>query len=73
MTNLAESVISQALELNASERSTLVERLLASLDVPDPSIDEIWEKEADARVEAFNRGEISAVPASTVFQKYNKV
>jgi hypothetical protein len=72
VTNLAESVISQALDLNALERSILVERLVASLDIPDPSIDEIWGKEADARVEAFNRGEISAVSASAVFQKYKK-
>ena len=52
------SVVNQALELTASERSGVIEKLLISLDMPDDSIDTIWEKEADARIEAYEKGEI---------------
>ena len=72
MSNSAKTVISQALELKASERSVVAEALLASLDSPDLRIDEIWSKEADARVEAYNQGEIDTIPAKDVFAKHQK-
>lgn len=69
MTNSAKDVISQALELKASERSVIAEALLASLDSPDHRIDEIWAKEVDARIEAYNRGDIDAISAEDVFAR----
>ncbi|HET7611408.1 MAG TPA: addiction module protein [Rhodanobacteraceae bacterium] len=70
MTDSAKSLIDQALKLKASERAAVAERLLASLDVPDPAIDAAWAHEANARVEAHDRGEIESVPAEDVFAKY---
>jgi hypothetical protein len=49
-----------------------VEKLLFSLDSPDTNIDAIWAKEADARIEAYDRGEIETVSATEVFDKYRK-
>jgi len=63
-------IVSQALELSASDRSDVVEKLLSSLDVPDSEIDEIWAQEADARVEAFEQGEIASKSMEEVFRKY---
>ena len=71
MTNAATAVIDQALKLKASERAAIAERLLLSLDVPDPEIDAAWAREANARVEAHDRGEIASVAAEDVFAKYN--
>lgn len=72
MTYAANSILNQALELSASERADVAERLLSSLDNPDANIDAVWAKEADARIEAYDRGEIEAVPAAEVFKKYSK-
>ena len=36
----------------------------------DPQLDAIWAKEADARVEAYKRGEIEKFSANDVFAKY---
>ena len=69
MTNAA-AVIDQALKLKASERAAIAERLLLSLDVPDPEMDAAWAREANARIEAHDRGEIESVPAEDVFAKY---
>lgn len=71
MTDSANTVIDQALKLNARERAAVAERLLMSLDVPDPDIDAAWAREADARVEAHDRGEIGSIPAEDVFAKYH--
>ena len=70
MTKSANNILNQALELTASERADVVEKLLSSLDAPDSIIDSIWANEADARVEAFERGEISSISAEKVFKKY---
>ena len=70
MTEPANTILNQALELTASERSDVAEKLLSSLDTPDSRIDSIWAKEADARVEAFERGELGSSSAEEVFRKY---
>ena len=70
MTHSAADVIDQALKLKASERAAVAEQLLRSLDIPDAAIDAAWAQEADARVEAHDRGEIESIPAEDVLAKY---
>lgn len=48
----------------------LVERILDSLDVPNPTLDALWTKEADDRLAAYRRGEINAIPLPEVLAKY---
>ncbi len=72
MSQQSHSIIKQALELTASERADIAETLLSSLDHPDSELDVIWAKEADARVEAYERGELTAVPVNEVLGKYSK-
>ena len=38
----------------------------------DTTIDEIWAKEAEARLAAYERGEIKALTIEEVFGKYDK-
>ena len=70
MTNSANMILDQALELSARERANVAEKLLFSLDTPDSKIDALWAKESDSRVEAYKKGEIEAIPAEEVFAKY---
>ncbi|HLH31345.1 MAG TPA: addiction module protein [Terriglobia bacterium] len=57
MTTPIESVLSQALKLDARERAQLVQELLASLDGPtDPDASQAWEKEIQRRVAALEAG-----------------
>jgi len=72
MTNKVNFVINQALELASTERADIVGKLLISLDSLDPFIDAIWAKEADARIEAYERGELETISAEEVFRKYNQ-
>lgn len=72
MTDLVNTIIDQALELSASERAEVADRLLASIDQPNAEMDRIWLDEAEARLDAYERGEIKAIPASEVLGKYDK-
>ncbi len=73
MTNTANTILDQALELSSTERAVVAEKLLFSLDSPDSKIDAIWANEADSRVEAYNKGEIEAISSGKVFAKYHKM
>jgi len=72
MGNSANLILDQALELNATERANVAEKLLFSLDSPDSEIDALWAKEADSRIEAYNKGELETVSSEDVFSKYRE-
>jgi putative addiction module component (TIGR02574 family) len=70
MSHAAETLIAQATKLPLEERMEVVEQILDSLDQPDATLDAIWAREADDRLAAYRRGEISAVALSEVIAKY---
>lgn len=70
MSQTAEALSAQALQLPPDERLALVEHLLDSLDVPDTSLEALWTAEANDRLAAYRRGEIRAIPLSDVLAKY---
>lgn len=61
MSTTLEILEAEALKLPASERSHLLERLIASLDA-DPEVEEAWEREADRREAALESGAATEVP-----------
>jgi putative addiction module component (TIGR02574 family) len=67
---LANDIFQQATLLSAKEKATLVDQLIATLDIPDPAIDELWAEEAESRLAAYHRGELQAVSLEEVLSKY---
>ena len=70
MNSIAETLSAQAEQLPPEGRMALVERILDSLDEPGASVDALWAKEADDRLTAYRRGEVSAVALSEVIAEY---
>jgi putative addiction module component (TIGR02574 family) len=64
----AEQVLNEALRLPPSERAQVAEKLFSSLELPQQELDRLWGQEADSRIDAYERGEIKAVPAHIVFK-----
>jgi len=59
MSASTEQILKQALALPLQERAELLERLLATFQTPpDPHIDELWVREAEDRLDAYDRGEL---------------
>jgi hypothetical protein len=50
----------EALSLTVAERALLADRLLQTLDLEDSKRMERWGREADRRLQAFERGELAA-------------
>jgi len=70
MSASSEQIFKEALALPLQERAELVEQLLATFQSPlNPHIDELWAREAEDRLDAYDRGELKAVPAEEVFNR----
>jgi len=66
----AAKVVSEALSLPAKSRARLAERLLESLDDPkQKEIDRLWAEEVEDRIDAYERGELKAIPGKEVFRR----
>ncbi len=66
----AKEILKDALTLKPAEKAELVNKLLSSLDKPDRDIDQLWAKEAESRIDAFEQGELKAITLEMVLEKY---
>lgn len=62
-----DEIFRAALSLPEEVRVALAEQLLESLDSDQCEIDARWAKEAEDRIDAYDRGEIAAFPIDEVF------
>ena len=60
MNNKLEVLEAEVLQLAPSDRSHLLERLIASLD-SDPAVEEAWEREADRKEAQLKSGSVTEV------------
>jgi hypothetical protein len=63
-------ILKEASTLNPAQKAWLIDRLLSGLDMPDKEIDALWAKEAESRIDAFEKGQLKAVTLETVLKKY---
>ncbi len=66
----ADKILKQAMNLKPVEKAELIDKLLYSLDKPDSRIDALWAKEAERRIDAYEKGEIKSVSLEKVLKKY---
>ena len=64
-------ILKDALNLRPVEKAELIDKLLLSLDNPDKELDELWAKEAEDRIEAYDQGKIKALTFREVLEKYS--
>jgi putative addiction module component (TIGR02574 family) len=65
-----KDIIEKALSLKPLEKADLVDRLLSSLDQPDQAITELWAREVESRLDAYEAGKLKAVSLEKVLSKY---
>jgi putative addiction module component (TIGR02574 family) len=73
MVTTNDRVIEEALSLPADVRLCLVEKLLASLNLPiNEEIDRLWAEEAELRLSQIEEGTAKLIPGEKVFAKIRK-
>ena len=65
-----DNIFKEALSLKPSEKAQLIDKLISTLDKSDKEIDELWAKEAEDRIDAYDQGKIKAVSLEKILQKY---
>jgi len=73
MTAQSKKILAEALALPPIERASLVEELLSSFDFPSrQEVDTLWAREAEDRIDAYQRGEIHSIPADDAFARIDQ-
>jgi len=73
MSAYGQKILHQALKLRPIERAELVENILSSFEFTErKKIDDLWSKEAEERITAFEAGKIKAVPLKSLFKKIDR-
>ncbi|BCR05268.1 hypothetical protein DESUT3_23370 [Desulfuromonas versatilis] len=67
-----KELVKEIEKLAPSERVKIIDLLIRDTIKPDEAIEKIWVKEASARWDAFERGEVEAVSYDSVMAKYRK-
>jgi len=68
-----EQVLKDALDLPPIERAELIQRLFQSFDISgDNHIEDAWTEEIESRIEAYDKGLITASPVEDVLARINK-
>ncbi len=67
---ITDNIFKEALKLTPSEKAQLIDKLISNLDKPDKEIDELWAREAEDRLNAYDQGRIKAISLERVLQKY---
>jgi len=69
----ADKIFQEALNLPLKDRAEVLERLLATFhQPPDPELDQLWAREAEDRLDAYDRGELGSVSAEEVFARIDR-
>ncbi|QRV25334.1 addiction module protein [Marinomonas foliarum] len=64
MTQVNRNIVEDVLSLPMNERIEPVEKLLECLDSPDAELNAIWARELDARIEAYEKAQLTSNPPS---------
>ena len=65
-----DKLAQKAIGLRPLDRIKLVEAILFSLDKPNPEIEKCWIAEAEARYEAYKRGELEVTDWNEIKKSY---
>jgi putative addiction module component (TIGR02574 family) len=65
-----DTILKEALALRPDQKAEIIDKLISSIDKPDKEIDELWAKEAESRIDAYDEGKIKAISLEKVLQKY---
>ncbi len=65
-----QSIYDEAMVMQPLEKVQLIDKLLMSLDIPNQTIEQQWNDEAEDRLKAYSNGKLKTVSMKEVFDKY---
>jgi putative addiction module component (TIGR02574 family) len=73
MSRQTTRMLEEAKKLPPMERAELIEGLLDSFNLEQRKrIDDAWAREAESRIDAYDKGKIEGIPISKVFEEIER-
>jgi putative addiction module component (TIGR02574 family) len=73
MAESIDTLVSEAMTLPPDQRLTLAHRILSSVEPPaSAEIDAAWDAEIRARIERYDAGGVTSIPAAEVFDEVDR-
>ena len=67
-----QAILNEALKLSPLEKAAVIDRLMASFDIPQRQrVDEAWAQEVERRIDAYDADSISARPVEEAMKEIN--
>jgi putative addiction module component (TIGR02574 family) len=66
----ADRIFNEASALSPIDKARLIDKLISDLDKSDPEINEMWVKEAEDRIDAYDQGKMKSITLEKLLQKY---
>jgi putative addiction module component (TIGR02574 family) len=66
----ADRIFNEASALSPIEKARLIDKLISDFDKSDPEINEMWVKEAEERIDAYDQGKMKSITLEKLLQKY---
>jgi len=70
--SVAEEIFMEVSPLKPVDKLQLVDKILESLNPMSKRLEEIWAKESEDRLIAYDKGQLSSVSEKNVFAKYHR-
>lgn len=65
-----KEIIKEVIAMSPAKQAELLDLLIRVLDKPDEKLDRLWAKEAESRLDAYQRGDLRALSVEEVLAKY---
>jgi len=66
----ADRIFNEASALSPIDKAWLIDKLISDLDKSDPEINDLWVKEAEDRIDAYEQGKMKSITLEKLLQKY---
>jgi len=66
---IPNEILKETLTLPPTEKAELIDKLISSLDEPDKEIEKLWAKEAESRIDTYEKGKIKSLSLREVLEK----
>ena len=65
-----QDIYKEVMTMKPVEKAELIDKLILSLDIPNQTIEKLWQDEVEKRVNAYEKDNIKTIGLKEVFIKY---
>lgn len=68
-----KQLIDEISDLPVDQRAEIADKILQTLNAPDPNVEKAWIQEVEVRMEEYRQGKVKLIPAEEVFKSLRAI